>query len=66
MRRPLPDRLTCLLSLSDYGKLDHWLESAMGKPSPVFVFNAKDASVRVATITPDAKWGGSGSLGCNL
>ncbi|XP_030667957.1 Golgi reassembly-stacking protein 1 isoform X7 [Nomascus leucogenys] len=42
------------------------IESHEGKPLKLMVYNSKSDSCREVTVTPNAAWGGEGSLGCGI
>ncbi|XP_059966748.1 Golgi reassembly-stacking protein 1 isoform X4 [Mesoplodon densirostris] len=42
------------------------IESHEGKPLKLMVYNSESDSCREVTVTPNAAWGGEGSLGCGI
>ncbi|XP_051058354.1 Golgi reassembly-stacking protein 1 [Phodopus roborovskii] len=42
------------------------LQSHEGKPLKLMVYNSESDSCREVTVTPNAAWGGEGSLGCGI
>ncbi|XP_073887828.1 Golgi reassembly-stacking protein 1 isoform X6 [Macaca fascicularis] len=42
------------------------IESHEGKPLKLMVYNCESDSCREVTVTPNAAWGGEGSLGCGI
>ncbi|XP_012663497.1 Golgi reassembly-stacking protein 1 isoform X1 [Otolemur garnettii] len=42
------------------------IESHEGKPLKLMVYNSETDSCREVTVTPNAAWGGDGSLGCGI
>ncbi|XP_048190529.1 Golgi reassembly-stacking protein 1 [Perognathus longimembris pacificus] len=42
------------------------IESHEGKPLKLLVYNSESDSCRELTVTPNAAWGGEGSLGCGI
>lgn len=42
------------------------IEAHEGRPLKLYVYNVDTDSCREVTVTPDTKWGGSGSLGCGI
>nr|XP_020034051.1 Golgi reassembly-stacking protein 1 isoform X1 [Castor canadensis] len=42
------------------------IESHEGKPLKLMVYNSESDSCREVTVTPNAAWGGEGSLGCGV
>jgi len=66
--QPTSDYLlgTAEIAFKGYDHLDYFLEHFDNKPTSMFVFNSQTYRVREAIITPNRKWGGQGSLGCNL
>ncbi|KAM9075253.1 Golgi reassembly-stacking protein 1 isoform 2-T2 [Megaptera novaeangliae] len=42
------------------------IESHEGKPLKLMVYNSESDSCRDVTVTPNAAWGGEGSLGCGI
>ncbi|XP_072797138.1 Golgi reassembly-stacking protein 1 isoform X3 [Vicugna pacos] len=42
------------------------IESHEGKPLKLMIYNSESDSCREVTVTPNAAWGGEGSLGCGI
>ncbi|XP_012575728.1 PREDICTED: Golgi reassembly-stacking protein 1 isoform X2 [Condylura cristata] len=42
------------------------IESHEGRPLKLMVYNSESDSCREVTVTPNAAWGGEGSLGCGI
>lgn len=42
------------------------IESHEGKPLKLMVYNSESDTCREVTVTPNAAWGGEGSLGCGI
>lgn len=42
------------------------INSNMNKPIQLYVYSIRTNSIRQVTITPNRKWGGNGSLGCDV
>ncbi|XP_055985150.1 Golgi reassembly-stacking protein 1 [Sorex fumeus] len=42
------------------------IETHEGKPLKLLVYNSESDSCREVTVTPNAAWGGEGSLGCGI
>ena len=49
-----------------YALVENEAESAHPQPIEFYVFNSTADTIRTISITPNPKWGGSGSLGCNV
>jgi len=57
---------TAEIAFKGYEHLDYFLEKFENKTTSMFVFNSQTYRVREILVTPNSKWGGQGSLGCNL
>lgn len=57
---------TSKMAFKGHEQLEFFLEKNAGLEAQVFVFNSKTLRVREVTIRPNPKWGGKGSLGCDV
>ncbi|EDV26868.1 uncharacterized protein TRIADDRAFT_23196 [Trichoplax adhaerens] len=52
--------------LQEAGDLYNLIEAFDGKPIRLYVYSTETDSCRQVIVTPNSKWGGSGSLGCGI
>lgn len=54
------------LAFKGWDQLDHWLGQSNNRVSTICVFNSSTWRIREIPIKPSSRWGGVGSLGCDL